>query len=241
MNYRISPAVVESIIPSIFRPKLVRGYSIAGICLIRLEEIRPKGLPRLLGVSSENSAHRIAVEWTESDGTKKEGVYVPRRDTDSRLNSLAGGRLFPGVHHLSRFAVRDDGETVSMTVESDKPKGPLIDLKVHPSGEFPSESIFSTLAESSDFFEAGCVGYSARPNSCRLDGLQLKVPKWKVSVVDAEHVRSAFFDDTSVFPKGSIEFDHALLMRDIAHEWHSEPDKDSTEKSPQVTEQAARA
>ncbi len=128
-----------------------------------------------------------------------------------------------------------------MIVETDKPKEALIDFEVHPSEAFPSESVFSSLAESSEFFEAGCIGYSSRPNSCRLDGLQLKVPNWKVSAVKAEHVRSAFFDDTSVFPKGSIEFDHALLMRDIPHEWHSEPDKDSTEKSPQAAEHTALA
>jgi len=33
---------------------LVRGSAIAGICLIRLEEIRPKGMPSFVGVSSEN-------------------------------------------------------------------------------------------------------------------------------------------------------------------------------------------
>ena len=45
------------------------------------------------------------------------------------------------------------------------------------------------------------------------------------------HIRSAFFDDQTIFPKGSIEFDHALLMRNAQHEWHSEPpmvDADST-------------
>jgi len=230
LNYRIAPDVVESILPEAFSPKLVRGHSIAGICLIRLEHIRPKGFPRFIGISSENSAHRIAVEWNHEDGTRREGVFVPRRDTDSKLNSFAGGRLFPGVHHLSQFNVDDHGKHISVRVDSGRPEAPLVELKVYHSDEFPSGSVFSSLSESSDFFEAGCVGYSSRPNSCRLDGLLLKVPDWKVSVVDTEYIKSAYFDDTSIFPRGSIEFDHALLMRDIPHEWHSEPEKDSREK-----------
>jgi hypothetical protein len=44
-----------------------------------------------------------------------------------------------------------------------------------------------------------------------------------VSPLAVERVRSAFFDDEEIFPAGQIEFDHALLMRDIPHEWHSEP------------------
>ena len=116
LNYRISPEVVQQVLPKIFRPKLVNGYAIAGICLIRLEEVHPKGLPGVVGVSSENSAHRIAVEWTSDDGEKKEGVFVPRRDTDSKINYYAGGRLFPGVHHFSEFKVKDDGGKIDMLV-----------------------------------------------------------------------------------------------------------------------------
>jgi hypothetical protein len=35
-----------------------------------------------------------------------------------------------------------------------------------------------------------------------------------------EKVESSFFDNRATFPPGSVEFDCALLMRDIDHEWH---------------------
>jgi len=91
LNYRVAPEALKGILPSNFQPKLISGYAIVGICLIRLEQVRPKGLPALIGISSENSAHRIAVEWKDSAGEHREGVFVPRRDTDSLLNSFAGG------------------------------------------------------------------------------------------------------------------------------------------------------
>src|SRR5687767_7260771 len=102
INYQAEKEVIEKFLPAPFRPKLIEGKAIVGICLIRLRDIRPKGIPANVGLASENGAHRIAVEWLEND-EMKEGVYVPRRDTSSRLNSLAGGRLFPGVHHLANF------------------------------------------------------------------------------------------------------------------------------------------
>lgn len=222
LNYRVEPEVVERILPAPFRPKLVGGYAIAGICLIRLEAIRPKGMPGIFAISSENSAHRIAVEWEDSGGFR-EGVFVPRRDTDSRLNSLAGGRIFPGVHHLSRFMISDQGGRISLRVDADSHESPLVDLCVVETDGFPAGSVFRTLEESSEFFKNGCVGYSSRPDSCTLDGLMLQVSDWQVSPLSVEYARSAYFDDRSLFPRDSIELDHALLMRDIFHEWHSEP------------------
>ena len=224
LNYRVSPEVIEPILPALFRPKLFRGYAIAGICLIRLEQIRPKGFPRWVGISSENSAHRIAVVWENDAGEGREGVFVTRRDTDSRINSIAGGRIFPGVHHFSRFAVNDEDGSISMRTTSADFSDPLVDISVTESADFPASSIFASLEESSAFFESGCVGYSSRSDSCVLDGLQLKVSAWRVTPLSVEHVRSAYFDNSMLFPPTSIQFDHALLMRDIVHEWHAEPE-----------------
>jgi hypothetical protein len=46
INFRADPVVVQGLLPSGFRPKLQGREAIVGICLIRLEEIRAKGLPR---------------------------------------------------------------------------------------------------------------------------------------------------------------------------------------------------
>ena len=98
INYQIEPSVLAKILPPPFEPKLIKGVGIAGVCLIRLKHIRPKFMPFRWGISSENAAHRIAVQCRDNGGYR-EGVYIPRRDTSSRLNTLVGGRLFPGLHH----------------------------------------------------------------------------------------------------------------------------------------------
>ena len=223
LNYRVDPEVAANILPSPFRPKLHRGHAIAGICLIRLEKIRPKGLPAALGISSENSAHRIAVEWESENGEHSEGVFVPRRDTNARLNALAGGRVFPGVHSLSRFEVQDDEQGISIRVSHPKECALLLEFSAEEADSLPTGSIFESFEESSQFFEGGCLGYSTRPDSCELDGLELRIDEWKASPLSIRHVRSSFYDDRSLFPEGSIAFDHALLMRNIPHEWHSLP------------------
>ena len=114
LNYRVDPELVQNILPKNFRPKLVDGYAIAGVCLIRMEAIRPKGLPSLFGLYSENSAHRIAAYWDGHDEEAVEGVFVPRRDTSSWLNAFTGGRIFPGVQHFSQFRVNDLNGKISL-------------------------------------------------------------------------------------------------------------------------------
>lgn len=223
INFRIDAAVMQKFLPAPFRPKLYKGYAIAGICLIRLEHIRPAGLPAFLGFSSENAAHRIAVEWDDPSGEQQEGVFIPRRDTGSRLNHLTGGRIFSGEHHLAIFHVVDDGTYVDFTMEScDK----TVSVRLHgfDSEVLPSSSCFASLAASSHFFECGSLGYSTTRNPRRLDGLRLKTFDWHMRALTIEQVESSFFADTSRFPIGSVEFDHALIMRDIPHEWHQAAD-----------------
>src|SRR5687768_18589857 len=64
-NLRVDPEVMQKQMPARFRPKLHDGFAVAGICMIRLEHIRPKLMPEVVGVDSENAAHRVAVLWDE--------------------------------------------------------------------------------------------------------------------------------------------------------------------------------
>ncbi|WP_298512649.1 DUF2071 domain-containing protein [uncultured Kordia sp.] len=214
INYQVDREVLENYLPKPFKPKLVNGKGIAGICLIRLKEVRPKGLPRQIGISSENGAHRIAVEWSEN-GALKEGVYIPRRDTSSKLNSLAGGTIFPGVHHLAQFTVNESKGNYKVAFVSDDETS--LSIEASETDDWNEESIFENLNCVSEFFENGAVGYS--PNNHDFDGLELKAYHWKVSLLNVHKVQSSFFENTDIFPKGSVKFDNALLMKNIEHEW----------------------
>jgi uncharacterized protein DUF2071 len=222
VNYHVDPNVLAPLLPAPFRPKVVHGVGMVGICLIRLKGVRPTFLPRWLGISSENAAHRTAVEW-DDNGTVREGVYVRRRDTDSWLNSLAGGRVFPGIHHHARFAVEESADCFSVAMRSDDAVTSM-SVRGHRANRQSTSSVFPSLDDASEFFQAGSLGYSATPDPSRFQGLELRCHGWRVEPLEVEEVRSSFFEDESLFPKGSIEFDCALLMRGIEHEWHGKAD-----------------
>lgn len=218
VNFRCQPAALARLIPAPFRLKLVRGWGMAGICLIRLKELRPHWLSTPLGFASENAAHRIAVEWDEH-GVRREGVFIPRRDTSSRLNTLAGGRLFPGLHLFARFDVRESQSRFKLEMRSDDGDA-RVRVAARVASEWPAGSIFSTLDEASAFFAAGSLGWSAGNRPSEFDGLELHSFAWRMEPLLVEHVESSFFDNQNVFPTGAAEFDSVLLMRGIRHEWH---------------------
>ena len=219
VNFRVEPRVVQRHLPSPFRPKLHEGHAVAGICLIRLEGIRPKRFPRMLGLSSENAAHRIAVLWDDESGSH-EGVYIPRRDTGSLMNHLAGGRLFPGEHHRATFQVAESVDRIELGMVSADGRV-QVDVAGRVAAELPTTSVFGTVAEASSFFEPGSLGYSATASGRRLDGVVLKTHSWSVAPLAIERVSSTYFADETVFPVGSVTFDCALIMRNITHEWQA--------------------
>ena len=188
--------------------------------MIRLKGLHPKWLPALPGWSSENAAHRIAVEW-DQDGIARTGVYIPRRDTNSRLAVAVGGRLFPGIHHHAHFQVHETDDRVEIALDSDDRQVHMA-VKGRLGSGLPPDSIFGSIERASDFFEAGSIGYSATADAGRFDGLQLRCRGWKVAPMEIEFLESSFFDDPGKFPPGSARLDCALLMRGIQHEWHRE-------------------
>jgi hypothetical protein len=218
VNYRVDPEVLTRILPKPFQPKVVNGAGIAGVCLIRLKHIRPTFAPSFLGISSENAAHRIAVQW-EQGGEQHEGVFIPRRDTSSRLNSLVGGTLFPGEHHHAKFQVNEQDGHYRIVVDSDD-RNTHLAVEGRFASELPKTSVFGSLREASEFFERGSLGYSVTARPGEFDGLELRSFNWQVHPLAVEKVESSFFEDPVLFPVDSVHFDCALLMQGINHEWH---------------------
>lgn len=219
INYRVDVDVLQRVLPPPFRVKVVAGVGMAGVCLIRLGQVRPYFLPAMFGLTSENAAHRIAVEWDTPAGVK-EGVFVPRRDTSSFLNTVVGGRLFPGKHSRATFDVLESGDDISIALRSVDGETRVV-VEASVADRMAESSIFESLEAASAFFEAGSLGYSATRDSRCFECLELKSFGWQVEPLDVRRVESSFFSDVELFPAGSVNFDSALLMRGILHEWHA--------------------
>ena len=215
VNYRVDPGALAAVLPPPFRPVLVDGHGIAGICLIRLGGIRPAGVPAALGVTSESAAHRVAVEWDTPEGAVR-GVYIHRRDTSSRLSVLVGGRLFPGWHHPARFRVEEAVGAYRVDLQS---RDGTVDVAVraHVARRVMDGSVFNDIEQASAFFREAPVGYSVTPAAAVFDGVALTTDDWAIAPLELDEVRSSFFDALPAVP------DSAFLMSGLATTWHPQP------------------
>lgn len=213
-NYRVEPAALRAVLPELFEPQTVDGWGVGGICLIRLVDERPRYVPSAFGTTSENAAHRIAVEWEDDDGDRRSGVYVPRRDSDSRLNTLLGGRLFAGDYHRANFESSSDGDRYTVSMHSDDGEV-SVSVAGTTSDALPGDSVFDSVEAASRFFREGSVGFS--PGRDGFDAIELCAFDWAVTPLAVESVSSSFFEEQ--FSADVVAFDDALLMTDIAHEW----------------------
>ncbi|RFA13746.1 hypothetical protein B7R21_07770 [Subtercola boreus] len=240
INYRVDPRVAQALLPAELRPQLVDGSAVAGICLIRLGDLRPAVVRPRIGWRAENAAHRIAVEW-DTPGGRATGVYIPERHSASWLAVAAGERVFPGIHRHARFVSEESGDrmhvgmrsrevTVDVEVAVPAPVPTTGDERaaVDPSAGGPASgawrsSLFPSLDDASEFFRAGSTGWSpARDGG--LQGLTLSTSAWRIEGVTPLTARSSFFD---ALPAGSATLDSVLLMRGVPVTW-SAPERNLT-------------
>lgn len=221
VNYRVEPAILAALLPAPFRPAIVAGCGVAGICLIRLGDVRPAGVPAALGVTSENAAHRVAVEWDTPSGPAT-GVYIPRRDTSSRLVGLLGGRVFPGWHHRANFQVSEGGGAYRVEVTSHD-AGTEVAVAAHRSDRVMDGSVFGSVGEASAFFRCAPLGYAATPQDGVFDGVALTTQGWAIEPLQLDDLRSSFFDDPVRFPAGAAVADSAFLMAGLDTTWRALP------------------
>ncbi|WP_329281547.1 DUF2071 domain-containing protein [Streptomyces sp. NBC_00691] len=220
VNYRVAPDTAARLLPAPLRPQVVNGHAVAGICLLRLGKVRPVWAPEVFGPSSENAAHRIAVEWDGPDGVET-GVYIPRRDTASRLNAWAGGRVFPGEHGRADFEVHETPGRTRVALAT-RDGGIRVDVTVEPADELHGSRLFPDLAAASRFFRAGAKGLSPT-GAGHLEGMELHTDAWHVEAGRVRAAASSFFDDPDRFPPGSATLDCVLIMRNVPAEWRPLP------------------
>lgn len=211
ISYRVDPTVARQLVPAPFRPQLVGGSAVAGVCMIGLQSVRPGWLKPRLGFRTENVAHRVAVEWDEA-GVTRYGVYIVERHSSSRVPVVAGGRLFPGVQKHAKFNLDESDSRFRVRMSA---PGTAVDVDVAIGGEWQS-SLFPTVAEASAFHENGSVGWSPRRDGVGVEPLELTSKEWAVEPAMALSVTSSFFDS---LPIGSATLDSVVVMRDLPFFW----------------------
>jgi hypothetical protein len=210
VNSWADPAEVEPFLPNGLRPHVGPGGGVVvGCCMIEIASARPWPVPAAFGIEIRAAAHRISVESDSGDPTTL-AVYVPARNTDSKMAVLAGGRAFPGVHLKSKIVVEAGPDRLSWSVTEESDRGDRLDIAATSSLEgIPDEG--STIAE---IVLGTTLGLSPSRSRNRLEAVQMISDHQRATVVELSDLESQFINSFSTaIPAES------LLMTDVDVTW----------------------
>lgn len=143
VNPVVDPDEAARRLPAGLHPHVTPLGTVVGCCLLEIDRVRPAYLPASAGVTLRAGAHRISVEWLDEAGRLTAGVYVPMRQTDSRIAAVLGGRWFPGVHESAHVEASASDTYVRWVVDPRGPEG----YRVHVSASIASDAHLSAACE----------------------------------------------------------------------------------------------
>lgn len=218
VNATVDADVVRPLLPAGSAPLLVGAddRALVGVCLLRVRDLRPLGLPRAIGRSFEGVAHRISV--TRADGSA--AVHIVRRETPDRVARVIGGRLFPGTHWpIDLRPTRGD-----LRVEGTGDGGPplLVDVLDEAPATGSPRSVLGDDAAASTFFVGADRATSPSRRTGRHEELLMQAAPFTVRSV---RVRELVLDRLAWalggVPSTGLSFDSAFLVRDVAVRFHA--------------------
>jgi hypothetical protein len=215
VNWRVPVSMAERVLPPAVRPKVIAGHAVAGLCWVRLEQLRPVGLPAFAGLASENLAVRIAIEWAGGSG-----AIIFRRDTASRFIASISRHANFGEQHFGTFQAHDEGRETQISASG------FEDGQAHHTSVIDSpdavnaSSVFSDVSSADAFFCNCSRGYSAGRKPGTWVGLCLQLHEWNFKPVRLVSARSTLID--SLF-EGTAVLDSAFIMRNLRHTWTPMP------------------
>jgi hypothetical protein len=184
LSYRTPARTVRNLIPRCMELVTCDGWAFWNVVACTVENMRPAGVPRRLGVSYHHVAYRLLVKARTADGETLRGLYFVRSDADSRLiskfgNAMTDFRFHPAAVEFSR--ADDNGSdllTVSVQGPGDDGKGDALARVLAPRGDGngaadtvpPLGSPFRSAAEAAEFLKYCPLGLSVD-----LDGRYLRL------------------------------------------------------------------
>lgn len=210
VNAVVDPDEAARHLPDGLRPHLIGVGTVVGCCLLEIEALRPSGMPVIVGQRIRATAHRIAAEWGDEAGATVTGVYVPVRHTDSRLASLVGGRIFPGVHERARIEISTADSALRWRSDpfDDPALAMQVVVSVAPDGvvEAPCEPVGATCLDAA-------IGVSPDHRGV-LEAAHMAPAHRVARRVVIEDLRSGYIDSFA-----SAELTNSYLMSDVDVTW----------------------
>jgi hypothetical protein len=211
VHFRVDVDAARGLLPAGLAPIERAGRAVAGVTLVRLGRVRPRGLKPLGGLGVETMVHWLAARG--EDGRK--GLFRLRHDTESRLLAAFGG---PAAAHRARFEVVEDEKRLKVAVRTGGGAADFL-AEVDWAAPFQATASFASLAEAQRFFADLDGGFAAGRGQGWLGVLRLEPPSRQLAAVRLERARARLLEEGASLAAGAVTVDGALGARAEPFEW----------------------
>ena len=133
INYRVDPAALAPLLPAPLQPEIHKGHGWVQVLMSSLRDMRPPGIPSLVGTCFYQVSYRAAVRYRDAVGAWRRGGYFVRSETNHPVMRAVGNALAEFKFHdfgAADMVMLRDGDrlTVGVDPEPGFPDGRLVSV-----------------------------------------------------------------------------------------------------------------
>ncbi|MEZ5976330.1 MAG: hypothetical protein R3F17_01825 [Planctomycetota bacterium] len=217
-TWKLDPTACRRVIPAPLRPKVIRGHAVGVVDCMRIVGLRPRLMPRPLGLTMEIASHLIVAEWMDQ-GQLRNVLYVMRRDVQVRRLGRAAGLLLPGHPYPAKVRLDDEAHGLRFALASNDGHCQL-DLDARVTDHWEHQDLFvgpPYLIRMLGNRSGGFLGFDEQGHGSLVE---LDAQPEHITPLSVGRAHSSLFTGAA-FPAGTSIPDAAVMQRDLICRWTS--------------------
>ena len=216
VNFAVDPDELASVLPAHVEPDVVDGEAYLSVVVGEMENMRPAGVPRLLGFTYDQVVYRAVVRCGD-----ERGVHFLRSDADSRTMTALGNLMSFFRFHRSDIVFRAHDGVLDLDVVTTSPVGADIHATYSigsPAAVLPPSSAFASLELAKTWLVELYAAFHHAPGNDWIDVVRIKRGDWDLRVVTDERAIYDFMHAGHTFTKARL--DSVFLVGDVPYHWY---------------------
>jgi Uncharacterized conserved protein (COG2071) len=220
LTYAFPEVLLQPLLPPKLTLDTYRGQGFVAIALVQTRQLRPAGLPTVLGQDFFLTGYRLFVRYQTASGRRLRGLFILRSDTNQPLMVFLGNLLTHYHYHLARVHIARTAAEVALSIQTTSAQANLqltADLAHEPPAP-PMGSPFLSWREARMFAGPLPFTFSYEPQThavLRVEGVR---QHWRPRPLRVE-VQHATFLDQPPFNAIRPQLANAFVVEQIPYHW----------------------
>ncbi len=194
LAYRAPLEEVQRHLPAELKPVSFGGFGFWNVVVCEVENMRPRGFPKQLGITYRHVAYRIYVRHHNQKGDSVEGLYFLRSDCDSPLLAKGGNLVTDFKFHPGKIRIDENPLATLLEVDAEGARGEATITYDRPV-RLAEGSPFQSVQEAGDFLEYAPHGISVQKGRVEVLPIRRDETQWKPRVVAAHSDHWEFLEN----------------------------------------------